>query len=180
MPFFGRSQYGYLVVTTILLVVVFVAAARWTRDGRRVRASVSAGSLAGAVNVALDMIAHHYGWWEYTEATTSFGPLAYYVLAALGMASFALLGLRLRDRFGWRAIPLMAIALFGYGIVRDQRFADRFQLMAFDDTSFVKIMDGLFEYVIPFLVAIAATEALLRIGPAAQRSSVAVRPKIRR
>ena len=178
MPFFGRSQYAYLVVTTILLAVVFVAAARWTHEGRRVRASVAAGVVAGVVNIVLDAVAHHFGWWEYTETMTPFGPLSYYVLAAFGMASFALIGLRLRDRFGWRVIPLMAMALFGYGIVRDHRLADRFHLMTFDDTSLVKVMDGLFEWVVPFLVAVAITEALGRVGPVAQQSSASRRANI--
>src|SRR5690349_1945882 len=125
MPFAGRSHLALIIGLGLWIVVVFVLAARWTRATRRERvAALLGGAVAGAVNVATDSAAYRLGYWEYPEATTTFGPLLYYLEAGLGCGALALVALWLRRRFSVRAVVIFIAALGAYAPIRDWATAE--------------------------------------------------------
>lgn len=123
MPFFGRSHFGFIALSGIVILAVFVAVAR---------------------------------------LTTPFGPLAYYPLAGLGFAALALGFWRLERRFGARALAAALSVICIYGAIRDHRVAERTGLLEFAAGFPVAIADGVLEWGVPFLVAVALSARAFR------------------
>jgi len=158
MPLFGRSYQPFIAIEGLYLIVLFAVVLRWvggdrTRAGRAVLAAFG----AGIVNIGLDVIAHHFGWWRYPEATTPFGPLVYYAEAGLGFGLLALVFWRLHERFARGALVMMVGAMCVYGPARDHLTDHLIGLIAFRSGAVVVIAVALFMWVIPFRVAVFLT-----------------------
>jgi hypothetical protein len=158
MPVWGRTHVLFIAALGVVIVAIFVAAARLTRASRRqVLGALAGAAAAGAINLALDVAAHAAGFWRYPEASTSFGPLLYYVEAGLGFGAIALALLWSWRRFGWRG-PAVGFGVFAvYGPVRDRVTAASTHLIEFNYSPpiVVVLADSLFEYVLPMLGAYA-------------------------
>src|SRR6516225_3996799 len=112
MPFAGQSHFGLITAMGVWIAIVFAIVALWTRASRRERiAAAVGGMIAGAVNLATDAAAHAAGFWRYTEATTPFGPILYYIEAGLGCGALALVMRWLGRRYGVYAQLKFLLAL---------------------------------------------------------------------
>ena len=105
------------------------------------------------MNIATDAAAYHAGFWRYTEVTTSFGPLGYYVVAGFGCGGLALVMLWLRRR-GNSVLGFLAFWAV-YAPLRDFVVARATHLIEFHyrPVVVVVIADSLSGFVIPVLVA---------------------------
>jgi hypothetical protein len=165
MPFAGRSHIAFIVVLGVWIVVVFVACARLTGATRREWvAALLGGVVAGAVNVATDAAAYRLGYWQYPEATTTFGPLLYYAEAGLGCGALALIARWMRRRWGARAVVIFIVALGVYAPIRDWATAEATGLIQFhyDPWPVVILADALSSFVIPVTVAYGVLALLVR------------------
>lgn len=137
-------------------MLAFVAVAWLTRAGtRRVSWALLGGAAAGIVNIGVDAGAHAAGWWTYPDATTSFGPLLYYVDAGLGFGALAIVLWRLERRFAWRAVVGVVGLVCVFGPIRDHYVADRTDLIEFRQGWSIVVADALFEWLLPFAIAAA-------------------------
>lgn len=158
MPLLGRSYQPFIVLEGFYILFVFIVVVRWVHgDRRRVVQALGGGLGAGFVNIGLDVGAHHFGWWRYPEATTPFGPLVYYAEAGLGFALLALVFWRLHERFGRAALVGMIGAMCVYGPARDHLTDHLIGLIEFRSGAGVVMADAVFEWVVPFLVAVSLT-----------------------
>ena len=156
MPVFGRSHHALMAAAGFVIAALFVAVAVLTRASRRQVGWALVGAVAaGAANVGLDVVAHSAGWWRCPEATTPFGPLVYYAEAGLGFGALALLFWDFEQRFGWKTPVALAAVISIYGPVRDHWTAGAFHLIEFRPGGGIFIVDALFEWVVPLLVAIS-------------------------
>lgn len=158
VPLLGRSYQPFIALLGAWIAIVFAVIALLTHASRaRVRRALVGALGAGTVNVGLDAVAHHFGWWRYPETTTPFGPLVYYAEAGLGFGALALLTVWLHRRFGLRSVLVLVIVLCIYGPLRDHRTADLTGLIEFRAGLGVVLADALLEWVIPYLVAVGIT-----------------------
>ena len=87
---------------------------------RRLTGALMSGVVVAVLNLLVDIVARHLGWWWYPSVSTSYGPPLFYVAAGLWYgAGVALIGWRLTRRFGrWGLVGLLAF-MASYGPVRD-------------------------------------------------------------
>jgi hypothetical protein len=153
MSFAGHSHFVLAALMGVWIAIVFVAVTKWTGASRRaVLGALVGGVAAGAVNIGTDSVAHIAGFWRYTEVTTPFGPLLYYLEAGLGCGALALVMVWLRRRSSQLAF-LLVLAV--YAPIRDWATARMTHLIEFDDqlVAVVVLADSLSSFVIPVLVA---------------------------
>ena len=163
MSFAGESHLGLTVAIGVWIAIVFAIVARLTHATRRDIGAALAGSIvAAAANIATDSAAHAAGFWRYTEVTTPFGPLLYYLEAGVGCAALALILAGLRTR---RAQLGFIAALAVYGPIRDWATAELTHLIEFHYQPAIVVVaaDALSSFVIPVLAAYA-TLRLARRG----------------
>jgi hypothetical protein len=101
--------------------LIFVGCAYFSRApwGRVLAAVFSAAPVAG-LNITADVLAYHGRWWRYPDVVDrSFGPVAWYVSAAIGVARLTLIGWRAHRRWGLTGIVAFLLALAFYGTLRD-------------------------------------------------------------
>jgi hypothetical protein len=156
MSFAGHSHFGYIVAIGVIVVLVFVALTELTKASRReVIGALVGGVAAGAINIAMDAAAHRAGFWRYTEVTTPFGPLLYYIEAGFGCGALALLMLWLGRRGGRRSQLWFLAVVAVYTPLRDCAAERLTHLIEFHYDPFVLVViaDSLSEFVIPLLVA---------------------------
>jgi hypothetical protein len=140
--------------TAVVVALLFAAAALWPNASRReIVGALVGGVLAGAVNAATDAAAARAGFWRYTEVTTPYGPLLYYVVAGYGCAALALIMRWLRRRGGSGLGFLAFWAL--YAPIRDCGVAKTTGLIEFnyDPWPLVVVADSLSSILVPLLVA---------------------------
>ena len=145
-----------VVLLGVAIVVVYFVIAGATRATSRERlGALLGGAVAALVNMATDAAAHALGFWRYTEVTTGFGPIVYYLEAGLGCSALALLVRWLGRRHGVLAQLKFFAAVTVYAPIRDWAMAKTTGLMEFhyDPWIVVVIADALSEFVIPILVA---------------------------
>jgi hypothetical protein len=119
---------GVMATAGMFAVVAFFTRATWKRIGGVLLASLPLIPLV----MLYDAIAARFGWWVYPSLTTSSAPIAWYIAAALWYgAALALIGWRVRRRFGsWSfAVFLLAAGLFG--VIRDSFYAANTGLIQF-------------------------------------------------
>ncbi len=108
-------------VTASLVAAPFVfgVAAILTRaPARRIGASLVAGLAFAAGNVGWDLVARRWGWWRY-PGFDGHGPLHWYAAAGLAAAGVALIGWRIRRRFGHRGLVVFIAAFAVLIPIRD-------------------------------------------------------------
>lgn len=170
MSFAGQSHLGLIVAIGVWIVIVFAAVVRFTNATRReVTASLAGSIAAAAANIATDSAAHAAGFWRYTEVTTPFGPMLYYLEAGLGCAALALILARLRT---WPAKLALVGVLAIYGPIRDWATAELTHLIEFhyQPAILVVIADALSSFVVPVLAAYSALIGLRRSVATPERS----------
>ncbi len=154
MSFAGHSHFVMVGLTAALVVLLFLAAALWPNASRReVIGALVGGAVAGAVNVATDAAANVAGFWRYTEVTTPYGPIFYYVVAGYGCAALALILRWLRRRGGSGGAFLAFWAV--YAPIRDCAVAKTTGLVEFqyDPWPLVVAADSLSSIVAPLVAA---------------------------
>ena len=87
-------------IPVVLAVIIFCAAAYFTRaDGRRALSALIGGALGSGVGLLLDVFGYWVGLWYYQGAHISHGPWLVYVAVAFAQGAVALLAWRLAQRF---------------------------------------------------------------------------------
>lgn len=172
-----------LVVTLTALVVtslVFMVTAALTRAEKvTIVTSLAGGLVAGGFEIGVDSLASSWGLWHY-PGYRSFGPLGFYLAAAIGYAILGLLAWKLRKgRFGWRAIAALFLVLGIYGPIRD-RFVGRVTGL-FELSSGIRahLRDAAFIWIIPSVLVWILIELTVRTeasGPRMNRGHSARRP----
>jgi len=72
------------------------------------------------LSIAAHVLAHHRRWWRYSGVLDrSFGPVMWYVGAAIGVSGLTLIGWRAHRRCGLSGMIVFLVALALYGTVRD-------------------------------------------------------------
>jgi hypothetical protein len=101
--------------------LVFLACAYFTRaPGRRALAALVSGIAIAGLNIAADIVAHNMGWWHYpVVGDRSYGPVHWYVAAAVAVSGLTLIGWRAHRRFGPIGTVVFLVGLAGYGTTRD-------------------------------------------------------------
>lgn len=101
--------------------LVFVACAYFMRaPGMRMLAALISGVAVAVLNIAADITAHELGWWHYPAVGhRSYGPVDWYVAAAVAVAGLTLIGWRAHRRFGPTGAAGFLVGLAGYGTIRD-------------------------------------------------------------
>ena len=113
-----------LVVASGVYLVVFVAAAWFTRaTSRRVKSALIGGAAVAITGVGVECLAHAAGWWRYPSVETPYGPPLIYPVVILLFAALSLVGWRVARRFGWRGQAVFICAVTILGTLRDYRVA---------------------------------------------------------
>jgi hypothetical protein len=158
VSFAGESHLGLIVAIGVWIAIVFAIVVRVTDSTRHDIVAALAGSIVAAgANIATDTAAHAAGFWRYTEVTTPFGPLLYYLEAGVGCAALALILAALRTR---RARFGFIVALAVYGPIRDWATAELTHLIEFHYQPAIVVVtaDALSSFVIPVLAAYATLQ----------------------
>ena len=86
----------------------------------RVLAALVSGVAVAALNIAADIAAQGLGWWRYPAVDDrGYGPVDWYVAAAVAVAGLTLIGWRAHRRFGPVGTVGFLLALAAYGTLRD-------------------------------------------------------------
>lgn len=120
MSFAGESHLGLIIAIGVWIAIVFAIVVRVTDSTRREIAAALAGSIVAAgANIATDTASHAAGFWRYTEVTTPFGPLLYYLEAGVGCAALALITENERAALALRNIHFKLTATEGSTLRRE-------------------------------------------------------------
>lgn len=91
-----------------------------TRQTGPGRSAQRRGVAVAGLNIAVDVLAYHRGWWRYPGVgDRGFGPVIWYVGAAIGVSGVTLIGWRAHRRWGFGGTIVFVLAFALYGAVRD-------------------------------------------------------------
>lgn len=101
--------------------IIFMLCAYFTRaPTTRIAAALAGGVVFAGLNIAVDIIAYHAGWWSYPDyGDRGFGSPWWYIAAGLSAAGISLIGWRVYRRFEEVGLIVFLFAFAVYGLVRD-------------------------------------------------------------
>lgn len=144
--------------------VLLVAAAYFSRAGRRrLVGAVAGGVAAAALNIAIDIAAGAAQLWRYPDVTTPYAPLWYYAGALMGFSAIALLMWRLTRRYGQTGLAAALGVVAILFPIRDYRVAATTHVIEFADGFAPWVADGVAALAVATL---AVTVMRVLAGPA--------------
>lgn len=122
-----------LLAACAMYLIVFLAAAYYTRPRRRRIIGALAGGVATGVSLPLLLgVATARGWWRCTFLAVPGAPLLTFLICSVSYAAMALVGWRIDRRFGWRGIVWSLVLVSVLGPPHDYAVASRYpELMQF-------------------------------------------------